>query len=158
MSSVSNVKALSRWLVIVAALRLLSVYIGIFTPDRFRTALIDLQPDLVNDLYGRLFATWTTLTCGLCLICARNPTNAAIYGATLLSFVVALVHFITEVLVFKTMSIKGAATPMAIAGLSTLWMGAGWNYYTVYSKQAADEPSVDTRDVVANGPAAGKTD
>jgi hypothetical protein len=37
-------------------------------------------------------------------------------GATLLSFVVALVHFITEVLIFKTMSIKGAATPMAIAG------------------------------------------
>lgn len=33
-----------------------------------------------------------------------------------MSFVVALVHFITEVLVFKTMSIKGAATPMAIAG------------------------------------------
>jgi hypothetical protein len=35
----------------------------------------------VNDLYGRLFATWTLLTCGLCLICARNPTNPAIYGA-----------------------------------------------------------------------------
>lgn len=34
----------------------------------------------VNELYGRLFATWTLLTCGLCLICARNPTNAAIYG------------------------------------------------------------------------------
>jgi hypothetical protein len=39
-------------------------------------------------------------------------------GATLLSFVVALVHFITELLVFKTMSIKGAATPMIIAGKS----------------------------------------
>jgi hypothetical protein len=37
-------------------------------------------------------------------------------GATLLSFVVALVHFVTELLVFKTMSIKGAATPMVIAG------------------------------------------
>jgi hypothetical protein len=90
------------------------VYIGIFNVDRFRTALIDLRPDLgkrqhadttggslqlwpitmpeaynvvilfaVNDLYGRLFATWTTLTCGLCLICARNPTNAAIYGKVL---------------------------------------------------------------------------
>lgn len=35
----------------------------------------------VNDLYGRLFATWTLLTCGLCLLCARTPTNPAIYGA-----------------------------------------------------------------------------
>eukprot|EP00878_Enallax_costatus_P003825 GHUV01004041.1.p1 GENE.GHUV01004041.1~~GHUV01004041.1.p1 ORF type:complete len:159 (+),score=27.27 GHUV01004041.1:183-659(+) len=142
-----SVKALSRWLVVVAALRLLSVYIGIFDPVKFRTALIDLQPALVSDLYGRLFATWTLLTCGLCLICARNPTNSAIYGATLLSFVVALLHFLTELFLFKTMSIKGAAAPMVIAGLSTLWMGAGWNYYTVYSKQEGPASSEQ-----ANGP------
>eukprot|EP00882_Tetradesmus_deserticola_P001237 GHRQ01001338.1.p1 GENE.GHRQ01001338.1~~GHRQ01001338.1.p1 ORF type:complete len:161 (+),score=43.75 GHRQ01001338.1:190-672(+) len=146
----SSVKALARWLVVVACLRLLSVYIGIFNPEYFRTKLIDLRPDLVNDLYGRLFATWTMLTCGLCLICARNPTNAAVYGATLLSFVVALVHFVTELLVFKTMSIKGAATPLIIAGLSTLWMGAGWNYYTFHSKQPAAVPSGS--DQAANGP------
>jgi hypothetical protein len=145
------------------------------------------NPQTVNDLYGRLFATWTLLTCGLCLICARHPTNPAIYGATLLSFVVALAHFTTELLVFRTMSLKGAASPMVVAGeflggvclfglfvlvgrvlaaragdrrlaprrllcsaalslthalakqtppttnktgLSTLWMSAGWNYYT----------------------------
>lgn len=70
----------------------------------------------VNDLYGRLFATWTLLTCGLCLICARHPTNPAIYGATLLSFVVALAHFSCELLVFRTISLKGAASPMAVAG------------------------------------------
>eukprot|EP00879_Flechtneria_rotunda_P020604 GHRR01021681.1.p1 GENE.GHRR01021681.1~~GHRR01021681.1.p1 ORF type:complete len:168 (+),score=42.60 GHRR01021681.1:158-661(+) len=152
-----SVKALSRWLALVAALRLLSVYIGIFDPARFRQALIDLQPDLVNDLYGRLFATWTLLTCGLCLICARNPTNSAIYGATLLSFVVALIHFITELLVFRTMSIKGAATPMVIAGLSTLWMGAGWNYYTVYSKQSEDTAAASEKPT-ANGTTASKAD
>lgn len=37
-------------------------------------------------------------------------------GATLLSFVVALAHFLTELLVFKTMSVKGAASPMVVAG------------------------------------------
>lgn len=128
----NSVLLLQRWLFLVACLRLLSVYIGIFDPEKFRIALIDLEPQLVNDLYGRLFATWTLLTCGLCLICARNPTNPAIYGATLLSFVVALVHFLSELLIFKTMSIKGAASPMVVAGLSVLWMGAGWNYYTYH--------------------------
>lgn len=82
---------------------LAAVYIGIFDVGKFKVALIDAQPDLgerqsllacplaphpahlgtvvaVNDLYGRLFATWTLLTCGLCLICAKNPTNSAIYG------------------------------------------------------------------------------
>jgi hypothetical protein len=35
--------------------------------------------------------------------------------------VVALLHFVTELLVFKTMSIKGAATPMIIAGEFHEW-------------------------------------
>lgn len=94
----------------------------------------------VNDLYGRLFATWTFLTCCLCLACARDITNPSIYGkpihayskaaakccpdltsftiagVTLLSFVVALLHFLSELLIFKTMSIKGAASPMIVAG------------------------------------------
>ena len=37
-------------------------------------------------------------------------------GATLLSFVAALVHFTIEVLVYKTMSLKSAANPLVIAG------------------------------------------
>lgn len=44
------------------------------------------------------------------------PCNMLAAGATLLSFVVALVHFVTELLVFRTMSVKGAAPPMVIAG------------------------------------------
>jgi hypothetical protein len=36
-------------------------------------------------------------------------------GATLISFVAALAHFVCELLVFKTMSIKGAASPMIVA-------------------------------------------
>jgi hypothetical protein len=37
-------------------------------------------------------------------------------GATLLSFLVALAHFTTETLVFKTMTWKGAASPAIVAG------------------------------------------
>ena len=36
-------------------------------------------------------------------------------GATLASFLAALVHFSTEVLIFKTMSLKSAANPLIIA-------------------------------------------
>eukprot|EP00877_Chromochloris_zofingiensis_P006908 jgi/Chrzof1/2470/Cz11g16270.t1 len=150
--AMSSTMLLQRWLVIVACLRLLSVYIGLFQPDKFRLALIDLQPELVNDLYGRLFATWTFLTCCLCLACARDITNPSIYGVTLLSFVVALLHFLSELLIFKTMSIKGAASPMIVAGLSTLWMGAGWNYYTVYSTESTDSQAAKSNDAaLVNG-------
>lgn len=37
-------------------------------------------------------------------------------GATLISFLAALVHFSLELLVFKTMSLKSAANPLIIAG------------------------------------------
>lgn len=52
--------------------------------------------------------------------CARHarPSDAGAWGtgATLLSFVAALVHFTIEVLVYKTMSLKSAANPLVIAG------------------------------------------
>lgn len=41
-------------------------------------------------------------------------------GATLLSFLVALVFFLNELLVFETISLRNAAIPMSIAGKS-LW-------------------------------------
>lgn len=45
-----------------------------------------------------------------------NVATAFDTGATLFSFVAALLHFSTELLVFKTMSIKGAISPMLVAG------------------------------------------
>ncbi|KAK9818265.1 hypothetical protein WJX72_009742 [[Myrmecia] bisecta] len=135
-----SVTALRRWLVFVALLRLLSVYLGFFQPKRLATNLFDKAPEQVTDLYGRTFATWTTVTCALCLLCARNPRVPAIYGATLFSFAIALVHFASELLFFETISLVNALQPMFFAAVSVLWMGAGWNYYT---SLAATETSED---------------
>lgn len=71
----------------------------------------------MTNLYGRTFATWTFLTCALCVIASRNLENKAIYGATLLSFLAAFVHFGFEVFFFETMSIKNSYVPMSIAGI-----------------------------------------
>lgn len=134
--SMPSVTALRRWLVFVAFLRLFSVGLGFAAPQRLHTNLYTERPDLVNELQGRTFAIWTLTTCILCLICARNPCVPAIYGATLLSFLVALAHFLLELLVFQTCGWKTAAQPMVVAGVSALWMGLGWNYYTTYAPQA----------------------
>lgn len=127
----AGVSFLQHWLVVVALLRLLSVYLGYFNLDRFKTNLFDKAPEQVTELYGRTFAIWTTLSCVLCLVCARNPTARPIYGATLASFVIAIFHFVTETAIYGTMSWKTAAVPLTIAGFSTLWMGFGINYYTL---------------------------
>jgi hypothetical protein len=137
-----SVTALSRWLVCVALLRLLAVFLGFFNYGRLQTNLFDKQPEQVTALYGRTFGVWTLLTCALCLICAKNPRVPAIYGATLFSFVVALLHFVLELFVFKTMGLFNALQPMIVAAVSALWMGAGWNYYT----QLAVEPETSEQE------------
>ena len=48
---------------------------------------------------------------------AMDMTSGSMTGATLASFVIAFVHFSTEVLFFKTLSWKSAANPMAVAGM-----------------------------------------
>lgn len=126
----ANTTFLQHWLVVVALLRLLSVYIGYFNFERFRTNLFDKAPDQVSELYGRTFAIWTSLSCVLCLVCARNPCNRPVYAATLASFLLAIFHFTTEAAIYKTLTWGKAMVPGMIAGFSTLWMGFGWNYYT----------------------------
>ncbi|KAL3137025.1 hypothetical protein ABBQ32_006614 [Trebouxia sp. C0010 RCD-2024] len=128
-----SVKALRRWLVIVALLRLLAVFLGYFNHTKFQTNLFDNSPREVTELCGRVFAIWTLLTCALCCICARNPCVPSIYGATFFSFVAALCFFLLELFVYQTVSWKSALQPLIVAGVSTLWMGAGWNYYTTLS-------------------------
>lgn len=135
-----SVTALRRWLVFVALLRLFSVGLGYAAPYRFQTNLYTKQPAEVTDLAGRIFSTWTLTSCMLCLVCARNPCNQAIYGATLLSFLIALLHFGLEVVVFGTLGWRTALQPGIVASVSALWMLAGWNYYTQYAPRA--EPTV----------------
>lgn len=69
----------------------------------------------------------------LCLLCVKNTQNKAIYSATLMSFLLALVFFCGELFIFKTLSWKSALQPIAVAGVSVLWMGSGYNYYLSYS-------------------------
>lgn len=107
-----------------------AVYLGFFLPNKLQTNLFDGAPHLVNDLTGRIFAVWTLTTCALCLVCARDPRVRAVYAATLFSFAAAAAFFASEALVFGTVSLRSAANPGTIAGISLVWMGLGWSYYT----------------------------
>eukprot|EP00198_Chlamydomonas_reinhardtii_P004110 XP_001693446.1 predicted protein [Chlamydomonas reinhardtii] len=124
------VLSLQRWLVLVAGLRMLAVVIGIFAPNKLKSQVFDRRPELVTPLLGRLFATWTLMTCALCLACARDPSNKTVYLTTLFSFAVALAFFLGELLIFKTLSIRGAISPMIVASISTTWLTLGLDFYT----------------------------
>ncbi|GAX77307.1 hypothetical protein CEUSTIGMA_g4753.t1 [Chlamydomonas eustigma] len=120
---------LGRWLLIAASLRIFSVWIGFFSPVKFQIALFRRKPEVVTEAFGRLFGTWTLVTCLLCVICAFNINNEAIYGATLGSFVIAFLYMVLELAVYKTIDMRGAISPMLVAGISIVWMSAGYSNY-----------------------------
>ncbi|KAJ4839386.1 hypothetical protein Tsubulata_040235, partial [Turnera subulata] len=63
-----------------------------------------------TDVHGRTFGVWTLLTCTLCYLCAFNLDSKPLYLATFLSFIYALGHFLTEYLLYQTMTTTNLAT------------------------------------------------
>ncbi|KAK9835118.1 hypothetical protein WJX84_007845 [Apatococcus fuscideae] len=136
--------SLAAWPVHHALLRLVSVFIGFFAYERFQTNLFDKQPSEVTRLYGRTFATWTSVTCALSLTCAYNPRVAGVYGATLFAFAAAFIHFFLELVLFQTISLFNALQTLIPAGISVLWMSVGWNYYTYLAAIEVSEDGADS--------------
>lgn len=67
---------------------------------------------------------WTAVTCALCLFTAKalaypGPSVLYIYQATLLSFVIALGFFVSEVAIFHTVSLRCTVAPGIVAGTAT---------------------------------------
>jgi hypothetical protein len=117
---------LSIWLLLVGFLRFTAVYFGFFDVWALRLAVFS-KLDVMADVHGRTFAVWTLLTCTLCVLCALNLGNRALYQATFLSFVYALGYFLIECFIYGTMAPKNVASLFIFAGGSIIWMGLEWN-------------------------------
>ena len=85
------------------------------------------SPEKVNDLASRLFGIWTFLAAILRITCAISFYNKAVYHLTFISFLVALFHFLSEVLMYKTAKLDvGVLTPIIISALSMVLMLIGY--------------------------------
>ncbi|CAN1137390.1 Ergosterol biosynthetic protein 28 [Linum perenne] len=111
-------ESLGWWLMLVGSLRLASVWFGFFNIPRLRSGVYGRTP--VTAVHGRTFALWTLVTCTLCYTCAFNLDNKPLYLVTLLSFVYALVHFLLETLVYKSMSFANLTTVSFFADIFLL--------------------------------------
>jgi hypothetical protein len=120
---------LSYWLLFAAALRMLSVFIGVLNPATFKSKVYRRRSDLVNPLVGRTFASWTLVTCILCVCCALHLEEPTLYAATMASFGVAWVTFVAELVVFKTVDVQGALSPMIVSTASLVWMAREWGVH-----------------------------
>ncbi|XP_033118933.1 probable ergosterol biosynthetic protein 28 [Anneissia japonica] len=82
--------------------------------------------DQVTSLAVRLFGVWTFLAAVLRITCALYIHNNQVYFLTLGSFILVFVHFISELLIFKSavFSVE-IISPLAISGTSIILMIVG---------------------------------
>ncbi|KAL8662884.1 MAG: hypothetical protein Q9202_004306 [Teloschistes flavicans] len=84
----------------------------------------------VTPLHARTFGTYTALASIIRLYAAYNITNPIVYQLALCTYVVALGHFYSEWLVFRTARWgEGLAGPLVISMGSVVWMVIQWGEY-----------------------------
>lgn len=84
----------------------------------------------VTDFGSRMFGTWTFLSCVLRLYAGYRIDVPEVYLLTLWTFIIALVHFGSEWLVFGTMRVGTGLVPvMIVPFVSIAWMVLQWDFY-----------------------------
>ncbi|MCJ1286448.1 ergosterol biosynthesis protein [Xylographa opegraphella] len=84
----------------------------------------------VTPFAARVYGTWTFLSAVIRLYAAYHIDNPDFYMVTLGTFVIALLHFSSEWLVYGTMQADaGCATVMIVAMGSTTWMVMQRGFY-----------------------------
>eukprot|EP01132_Coremiostelium_polycephalum_P004719 gene4719-5893_t len=106
------------WLLVVAALRLLGATQAFFNDARLKSNVYSGDPKSVTRLFSRLFGAWTMMSFTLCVATAYSPYNKGLFFVTFLSFVYALLHFVTETFIFKTSKFRDAIPPFIVASTS----------------------------------------
>lgn len=81
-------------------------------------------------LSARTFGTWTFLSAIIRFYAAYDIQNPALYQLALCSYLVAMMHFVSEWFVFGTARWgKGLAGPVFVSVGSVVWMVMQWGFY-----------------------------
>lgn len=119
----ANQRYLAWWLVIVFSMRAFSVVMGYLKPSVLGDNVFPKAgKEGFNGLGGRLFAVWTVLSGAAALFTAANLDNHAMVWMGAFTFATALVFFLIELLVMRTMSLRTFMSPCIVASLSLTWL------------------------------------
>ncbi|TNY18179.1 Erg28-like protein [Rhodotorula diobovata] len=87
------------------------------------------SPSSVNPLQARLFGVWTLTSALIRLYAAYHLSLKPVYDLALASYALALCHFGSEALVYRTVGLQGLAGPLVVSTTSLVWM---WQQYDFY--------------------------
>lgn len=123
---------LQKWLLLVTFFSVFNTA-QCFLGGTTLTALIYGHGNQVTPLTARLFGTWTLLSAIIRFRCARDMHNKSNYDLTIITFVLALAHFLSECIIFESTSIysAGLISPFVVATMSITWMVWCRSFYCI---------------------------
>ncbi|GAA6009479.1 Erg28p [Rhodotorula paludigena] len=87
------------------------------------------SPASVNPLQARLFGVWTLMSAFVRLYASYHVTSKPMYDLALISYVIALWHFGSEAVLYRTCGLKGLAGPLIVSTTSLTWMISQYDFY-----------------------------
>ncbi|CAG99220.1 Erg28p [Kluyveromyces lactis] len=121
---------LSKWLLFISVVSIFNsvqTYINIDLTRR----VYENKPNETTPLSARTFGTWTLVSCIIRLYGALYLTENHVYQLTFISYVIALLHFGSELLIFRTCKLgTGFLGPLVVSTTSLVWMYCQKEFYT----------------------------
>ncbi|KAH3902795.1 probable Ergosterol biosynthetic protein 28 [Saccharomycodes ludwigii] len=122
---------LPKWLLfisIVSVFNSIQTYISGLALTR---RVYEGKPSQITPLGCRLFGTWTLVSCVIRLYGALYITENHVFQLTFISYIIALLHFGSELIIYRSCKFGGGFLgPLIVSTTSLLWMYNTKEYYT----------------------------
>ncbi|KDQ15956.1 hypothetical protein BOTBODRAFT_107885, partial [Botryobasidium botryosum FD-172 SS1] len=127
---------LPRWQLLVSSLAVFNTVQNLVTLSLTKR-VYNGAPHQVTPLQSRTFAVWTFTAAIVRLYCAYHitektqvPFNVFIYDITIWSYIIALAHFGSELIFYRTTNLTGPViSPFIVATTSLTWMLSQYTFY-----------------------------
>lgn len=122
---------LPKWLLFISVVSVLNSVQTYISGLELTRRVYENKPQETTSLSARTFGTWTLISSFIRLYGAFYLQENHIYQLTFISYLIALAHFGSELIVYRTCKLgKGIMGPLIVATTSLTWMWCQKEYYT----------------------------
>lgn len=122
---------LPKWLLFISIVSVFNSVQTYISGLELTRRVYERKPEETTSLSARTFGTWTFVSCVIRFYGAMYLNEEHIYQLAFISYIIALVHFGSELLFFRTCKLgKGFMGPLVVSTTSLVWMYNQKEYYT----------------------------
>ena len=122
---------LPKWLLFISIVSVFNSIQTYISGLKLTRRVYSRKPAETTPLSARTFGTWTFVSCIIRLYGAFFLNEPHVYQLTFCSYIIALGHFASELLIYRTCNLDaGFLSPLCVASTSLIWMYNQAEYYT----------------------------